>query len=158
VHSAADFGSGKNRRDRRSLLRANIPTRPNLGIWAKSLPKEGISRNFPPKERRYIHPVGSSERTVSGLCPPCTSGPALKWTLASGSRRLGGGEVFRRGKGRRQKLFVFCTIDDRHENRLTHRILDGGKKACLMQLLHSAFCLLTSAWRVATIRKGRKLS
>ena len=57
----------------------------------KSLPKEGISRNFPPKERRHIHPVGSSERTVSGLCPPCTSGPALKWTLASGSRRLGGG-------------------------------------------------------------------
>jgi hypothetical protein len=52
-----------------------------------------------------------------------------------------------KAKGKRQKLFVFSSIDDRLKSRLTHRILDGGKKACLKQLLHSAFCLLTFAFR-----------
>jgi hypothetical protein len=40
-----------------------------------------------PQKREYIHPSASSGRIVNGLCPPCTSGPALKWMLAPGSRQ-----------------------------------------------------------------------
>ena len=53
----------------------------------KAPPKQIVFGEYSPQKREYIHPSASSGRIVNGLCPPCTSGPALKWMLAPGSRR-----------------------------------------------------------------------
>jgi hypothetical protein len=53
-------------------------------------------------------------------------------------------EKRQKAKGKRQKLFVFCSIDEYPSQ------LDAGEKLFSgppTQLLHSAFCLLTFAFR-----------
>jgi hypothetical protein len=53
----------------------------------QSAAKKMVFGGYSPQKHEYIHPSAASRRIVNGLCPPCTSGPALIWMLAPGSRR-----------------------------------------------------------------------